>query len=197
MSLIGRLQTLTGDSWTGIQFLDSAESYAGHTMSLCEAITLSFRQTVILSSSELSCAGARRSFGLNEDVDAMARKISDTTGMSIQKVLSILSGRPRLEKPPAALLLGDIEDSQIYVGYLKPESAMNLLRLWQSRFGLDLEVSLSTFVAICSCVAGALRQQKLFFSLGCPNSRKEAKIPSDVLIAVLPADLAAILQNID
>ena len=193
MSIIGQLLEFTEGPWTGIRIIKTNIAASGPPMRLCEAIARSFDQPLLLPSYELSCPGARRSFGLDGDDRSLSTTISQTTGVPATKIRTILVGRPKLSKPVAGLKLGEIEDPEVVVGYVRPLAAMKLLRLWQSRFGGNLTVSLSTFLSICSSVAGVILKPRLVYSLGCPNSREVGGLPPDSVAAILPTKLARVL----
>jgi len=164
-------------------------------MRLCEAVAASFNCRLVLSSDQLACPGARRSLALDEDDEGLALQMSEKTGMPVRFARQIIAERPRLETAPQALVLGDIEEPDVLVGYLDPLAAMKVLRLWQAHFGTSLHVDLSGFLAVCSCIAAAVRLGRLCLSLGCPDSREYGAILPAKLVAVLPIGLAGELAQ--
>ena len=191
MSEIRFLEEATGDRWTGVKLLGSAApDSTSDSMRLCEAVAASFNRHLVLSSDQLACPGARRSLDLDEDDEGLSQQMSEKTGMPVRFARQIVAERPRLETAPQALVLGDIEEPDVLVGYLKPLAAMKVLRLWQAHFGTSLHVDLSGFLAVCSCIAAAVRLRRLCLSLGCPDSREYGAIPPTQLVAVLPIGLA-------
>ena len=191
MNEIRFLEEATGDRWTGVKLLGSAApDSTSDSMRLCEAVAASFSRRIVLSSDQLACPGARRSITLDEDDEGLALQMSEKAGMPVRFARQIIAERPRLETAPQALVLGNIEEPDVLVGYLKPLAAMKVLRLWQAHFGTSLHVDLSGFIAICSCIAAAVRLGRLCLSLGCPDSREYGAIPPTQLVAVLPIGLA-------
>jgi len=55
---------------------------------------------------------------------------------------------------------------------------------------LRLHIELSGFLAVCSCVAAAVRLARPCLSLGCPDSPEYGGIPPKELVAVLAVGLA-------
>ena len=190
------LEGVTEGPWTGVRLLGRpAPGLWGRSMRLCEAVAESFNRPVVLSSSQLACPGARRSLGMDENDEDLARQMSEKAGMPVRFARQIIAERPRLEWAPQALALGNIEGPDALVGYLEPLAAMKVLRLWQAHFGTSLHVELSGFLAVCSCIAAAVRLGRLCLSLGCPDSREYGAIPPTQLVAVLPIGLAGELAQ--
>jgi uncharacterized protein (DUF169 family) len=121
--------------------------------------------------------------------EQLATHITEETGIELQRIRQIIAGSPRMNPPMTAIELGKIGDPEICIGYLRPESAMRLLRQWQQLSGMRFNTVLSTFMAVCSAVVTSYIDHKLVFSLGCPESRQRGGIPPDRLVAALPCSL--------
>ncbi len=155
-------------------------------MRLCEAIAISFSENFVLTLEEIECPGALRSVGFSKCEDLIASHISDETGVATKDVFRILTVTPRLEYPPRSIRLGKFAKPQVYIGYLNPEGAMQLLRRWQMVKRDVLNINLSCFMAVCSTAVAAYTENRVVLSMGCPDSRKHGGISPDMLISAMP-----------
>ncbi len=196
------LEKLTDEKWTGLRFcLSPSTGTATKCIRLCEAISRSFQENLQLSCKDLECAGALRCLGLLRNETQMALKMSERTGIPIERVTRIIDETPRFETPTTGIELGKIECPDILLAYLKPCGAMKLLRQWQQMTGQRLELKLSAFTSVCTAVvlsAGSENNGQsgsLTFSFGCPDSREYGGVPEDRLIAALPLGLVKKLMQ--
>ena len=157
MKTLRFLEGLTGEEWTGISFhLETASDsdLADGPMRLCEAISESFTGTLVLPRESIHCPGACRALGSNSvDHNALAHTISEKTGMPVDLASRAITQVPRFDTPIAAVALGRVNKPDVVISYLSPKAAMLLVRRWQEVNGTDLQVSLSTFIAVCGSVA--------------------------------------------
>jgi len=191
MKTLRFLEELTGEVWTGISFHFETvpdSNPADGPMRLCEAISKSFTGTIILPGKLIRCPGACRALGLNSsDDDEFAHKISEKTGIPVGLASQVIIPIPRLDKPITAITLGRVGRPDVVISYPPPKAAMLLVRQWQEVNGADLDVSLSTFIAICGNVAvKAFKLQRPRLSLGCPESREYGRIADDRQVFGMP-----------
>lgn len=179
------LQNLTGTAWTGVRFCNEC-SPCERKSTLCEALGCSFGHSFCLRAADIQCPGALRSLGLPGDDAQLAAHIAEETSAEAAHIRSIVAATPRMARPVAAMELGDVPTPELFVGYLQPEDAMNLLRQWQQQTGKRLETTISSFMAVCSALIAALHAAAPVFSLGCPASRKKGGIPPGHLAVILP-----------
>ncbi len=189
------LEKLTGGKWTGLSFLNTYHDGHNRKLRLCEAIAISFSENFVLTLEEIECPGALRSVGFSKSEDLIARHISDETGVVIKDVFRILNVTPRLEHPAKTIRLGKFANPQVYIGYLNPEGAMQLLRRWQMVKRDVLNINLSCFMAVCSTAVAAYTENRMVFSMGCPDSRKHGGISPDMLISAMPGRTAQNLMQ--
>jgi uncharacterized protein (DUF169 family)/predicted Fe-Mo cluster-binding NifX family protein len=198
-SSFGRLESATGSQWIGIRFLNSQPADRQQAFSMCEALSRSFEQSLSISCGELSCAGALRTLGHADIDEQLARHIAEASGSDLSHIRRILGQSPRMNRAVTALMMGRIEDAQLYVSYMQPEGAMRVLRLWQQCYGALLDQHLTGFMAVCGAVVAAHHKQSPAFSFGCPESRQRGRIAPGRMVAVLPsagaADMLRTLNN--
>jgi uncharacterized protein (DUF169 family) len=198
MKGIRSLEAQTGRQWTGVAFhFDRAPTgaLASRPTRFCEAITESYARSFVLPEELVMCPGARRSLGLSRfSVDDLIREMSTKTGVPPDRVGQILDNTARLDAPIAAVTVGKIDSPDVVVSYVRPRSAMNLVRRWQEIHGGNLRADLSTFMAVCG--NGAVKAYKLggiCVSFGCPDSREYGRVGDDEMIIAMPYGLATLL----
>lgn len=195
MSELQYLEELAGGSWTALRFEASADGGASGLTRLCEAVGRSFYADTVLDCAELSCVGAPRNLGLDGDEEALADRMAEHTGLPPDAARRIISRTPRLGEPAAVIRLGRLDDPDVLVGYIAPESAMKLLRRWQLVHGSVLEMPLSSFMSVCSCVAAAAGEGRAAISFGCKDARTHGGLPDGRLVVALPAALVRTLRD--
>lgn len=179
------LEHLTGERWTGVKFLETVPSGTKPFVRLCEAVHRSFDENVVVACAAMECPGALRSLGLGRHDEQMAWQMSETTGMPVERALGLLAATPILARDVRAIELGTTYPPDVLVAYLRPETAMKLLRCWQQATGQRLCTSLSAFTALCASLVMADHDDQPVFSFGCPDSRKYGGIGPDRLVAAL------------
>jgi uncharacterized protein (DUF169 family) len=189
------LETLTGARWTGMRFPNRCCATPRRCSTLCEAIAQSFQECFSLQACDMECPGALRCLGFKGNDEKMVAHIATEAGAEPQSIRAIIAGAPRMEKAVRLVELGPMADPELCVGYVSPEAAMKLLRNWQIVHGSGLSADLSSFMAVCSAVVAAIKNDTLVFSLGCPESRKKGGIAPDRLVAVLPRWLGHTLME--
>lgn len=196
MSVLESLKKLIGGRWTGLRFGLAGRAgppTAEQRMRLCQAIAASSEAPISLPVKMISCAGGRRSLGLDDPpITEMAWQVSQEAGIPREAALRILASAPRLGSPSDGVVLGPLADADVVIGYLLPEAGMRLIRRWQTRRQSNLSVETSAFMAICgNLVVRAHRLGGLCLSLGCPESRRLGGLGDNELVVAMPRDLAA------
>ena len=189
------LDHLTGERWTGVRFLETASPDARPFARLCEAVHCSFKENLTVACGALECLGALRSLGLGRHDDQMAGQMSEKTGMPLERAKDLLAASPILTRNVKAVALGAIDRPDVFIGYLRPEAAMKLLRRWQQTTGQRLSTELSAFTAVCASLVAAYQESPLVFSFGCPDSREYGGIGSDRLVAALPLEVVSQMRQ--
>lgn len=194
-NLPSRLKQKFGGLWTGVALHHEAVPAGApvrHEMRLCEAVTRSFLQPIVLPAHRIGCPGARRALGLADDDRALAGYMSEKAGVPFDTLCKILGETPCLAAPVTAVSLGADHDApDVVVGYVQPNEAMGLLRPWQVMGGSPPAVPLSSFLAICGwVVVRAYKLDEVCMSFGCFDSRRFGGIGSDTLVIGMPPVLA-------
>lgn len=185
------LENLTGQQWTGLKFLERPASGAQVFSRLCEAVHCSFEKDFTIACDSMDCLGALRTIGLGQPNEQMAWQMSEKTGMPLERAKGLLAVTPVLKGNIRAIELGANCQPDILVAYLRPESAMKLLRHWQQMTGQRLTTDLSAFTAVCASLAAACREDQPVFSFGCPDSRQYGGIGPDRLVAAISGAAAS------
>jgi len=185
------LEHVTGTQWSGIRFCQQCLLHRQRSGALCQAIARSFTGRLCLSTREMDCPGALRALGVYTDDKKIIEDIAREAAADPQRISAIVARSPRMRSPVEAVELGNLADPELCIGYITPEVAMELLRKWQMVYAAALAANLSSFMAICSAVAGAYTNNTLVFSMGCPESRKKGGVAPGKLVAVMPRKVVA------
>lgn len=194
MTEIKKFERLIGGRWTGIIFHhenDAKDNLAKNPMRFCEAVKQSSTGPVTLTKDLVACTGALRSFGWDLDGDErLAKKISQENGIKEQIARTMIKEVPHLNEGISAITVGSYESPDVIISYSQPEAAMRFINQWQKMSGKPLDVSISSIMAVCGCIAaGAYLSGKVCLSFGCPESRKYGAIGNDRLIIGVPTQL--------
>jgi uncharacterized protein (DUF169 family) len=184
------LEEKIGGSWTGITF-NRRNTYkknlAKRPMRLCEAIKDSRTQPIVLTPRLVSCPGALRSLGWTNDADdKIAFRIAEATNSNLYTARKLVSNMPHL-KGCDSVTVGRNSSPDIAISYAQPVAAMRLVRLWQLTNGTDLDMEVSSVMAVCGSVVARVHiTGRICISFGCPDSRKHGAIGRDRLVIGLP-----------
>jgi uncharacterized protein (DUF169 family) len=196
MNEIKKFESIIGGRWTGIIFHrenEDRDNQAKHPMKFCEAVKESSTGPVVLTQKIVNCPGALRSFGWNmEGDDRLAKKKCwENIGIKEQVARSIIKEVPHFNGNISAITVGSYESPDVMMSYAQPEAVMRFINQWQKVSGKVLDVSISSVMAVCGCVAaGTHISGKITLSFGCPESRSFGGISNDRLIIGVPAQLA-------
>jgi uncharacterized protein (DUF169 family) len=165
---------------------------------LCEAISQSFEQPVVVPVDKISCAAACRSLGTHNDDPRLADTISADVGIKPETMLMMVRETSALANPAVAVSLGDFDPADVVLGFVQPAMGMLVIRRWQQVFEMAPTVEVSCFMAICGNVlVAAYEGSRLCLSLGCPHSRKFGFVRDDTLIVGMPFHLAEKMAHAD
>ena len=198
MNKVKRFESRIGGRWTGITFHRGdapKENIPNQTMRFCEAIRASITSPLTLTRDLVRCPGALRSFGWasNEDGE-IVREIAAKRGVKEEAAKALIGQTPRLENGISGITIGDYESPDLIVSYIQPEAAMDIVFQWQKSFATDLDVGLSSVMAVCGNVAAAAyTTNKICMSIGCTESRNHGTIGRDRLVIGIPAQVVGTL----
>lgn len=194
MNKIRRFERIIGGRWTGIKFHRGEvpdENISTQSMRFCEAIKASTTGRLTLTRDFLECPGALRSFGWDRDKDEiLAQEIAKKRGMKKEAAKALIKKTPRLDEKISGITIGDYDSPDLILSYIQPEAAMQVVYQWQKIYGVDIDVKISSIMAVCGNVAAAVHTtNKICMSFGCPESRKHGAIGRDRLVIGIPAHL--------
>jgi uncharacterized protein (DUF169 family) len=194
MNKIRRFERIIGGRWTGIKFHRGNvpdENMPNQAMRFCEAIKASTTGRLTLTKDLVACPGALRSFGWVTDKDEiLAQEIAEKRGMKKEAAQALIRKIPRLDGKISGITIGDYDSPDLILSYIQPEAAMQLVYQWQKIFGTDIDVKISSIMAVCGNVAASAQTtDKICMSFGCPESRNHGGIGRDRLVIGIPAHL--------
>jgi len=181
-----------GSVWTKVKFYkempDSFDYKIMEGVRFCEAIVKARLLPVILKSSDISCAGAKYTFGWDHRVGKeIIKACCKKRNISFDTAKSILLSTPQLEIPPAAIGLNTDDKPDLLISYPQPKQFMDLLKVFQQYKGENLTVSLSSIMGVCGNVAvKTYLEERISISFGCDDSREYGHISRDRLAVGIP-----------
>jgi len=181
-----------GGVWTKVKFYkkmpDNPDYKIIKGVRFCEAIVKARLSSVILKSSDISCAGAKYTFGWDHQVgEEIINACCVKRHISFDTAKSILLASPQLEIPSAAIGLNTDDKTDLLISYPQPEQFMNLLKVFQQSKGENLTVSLSSIMGVCGNVAvKTYLEGRISISFGCDDSREYGRISPDRLAVGIP-----------
>ena len=194
MNVAARLRQRFGGQWTAAR-VHHDEVPPGNTVldevRLCEAITRSFDEPIVVPVERISCAGACRSLGVRHDDSRLADTMSADMGIPPETLLLMVRETSILSHPAVAVSLGDFQPADVIVGFVQPAMGMFVVRRWQQVFEMAPTVEISSFMAICgNVIVAAYEGSQLCMSLGCPRARQFGAVRDDTLVVGMPFELA-------
>jgi len=202
MKLVRRLQNRFGSRWVKVKFYETnplgsnSNSFEGDRF--CEAVTESYRTSLVLTRQNTKCPGAQYVFGWNGDIKPlMVQNFCKELGFPLERAETIINRLPMLKQAYAAIGLNQKGESDVLVSYLQPEQLMEIVKVYQRKTGLDLAVRLSSVTSVCGDTAvSTFLNQRISFSFGCPKARKYGRIGRDRLSVGIPSGLARLLLEL-
>jgi uncharacterized protein (DUF169 family) len=187
-----KLSQTSGSDWVAIKFEKQISANDIKPVRFCEAVYKSQKKAISLSFSNICCDGARRCFGWLKDNDAkLAQKLAEITGIDQDIACELIKSVPVLNEKFSGISIGRNIVGDIYISYASPESAMKLVRSWQTITGRNLDMEISGIMSVCGNVAvKSYINQKISISFGCPDSRKYGGIAKEQLIIGVPHKVA-------
>jgi uncharacterized protein (DUF169 family) len=185
------LEKTIGGRWTGAKFHDCddapTDALSPPAARICEAVAESFREPIVQRADVIACCGARRSLALDNGDEELVDRIVAESGIDRSCAARVVKKTPRLANPPLAISYGGLDSPDVVIGYIRPEAAMKLIRLWQHVHGTSPLVRLSSFMAICGdVVVGAYVSNRLRVSFGCRDSREFGGVDDDRVVVGIP-----------
>ena len=184
-----------GGVWLGVRFYETlplmADFDTDDSMRFCQAIRKGREYPVLLTSEQVNCPGALRSFGWAGQSDSeLIENMRDKLGISKEKIKAILDRTPRLQDQIQGVVVGGYEKPDLLISYCQPATIMRLLSLFQKLTGKNVTVDLSGILSVCGNVAvKCFLTKNISLSFGCNDAREHGAISRDRLIVGVPYSL--------
>ena len=159
----------------------------------CEAVKLA--QTsgdILLKKEDISCPAARAVLGFEiKDHILMecAEKLVDAKRFKdVDSAFQVLSDVPKIRGSTSSVLLSTSATSpDVYVAYLSPVEAMQILQAHQRVFLQPLRVDITGVAPICGgCAVRSYITNEVCISFGCDDSRTHGGISDNMLALGIP-----------
>jgi uncharacterized protein (DUF169 family) len=188
--------------WTSIKFLPRVPGdltlLPTQDIRFCEAVSRVTEAEWILTPDSVCCAGALRCLGWLKGADQeLARRLAERMDTSASMAQKAIADVPVLPQTFEAVWVGTDTEPDVYVSYLLPERAMQIVRSWQRIFGKSLPIQVSGIMAVCgSAVVNSYVNHTISLTFGCPDSRQYGGIRPEQLVVAIPADLMTKMNNL-
>lgn len=195
MENVRRFKNILGGVWMSVKFYKSLpfmEDFStDEKMRFCQAIRKGREYPVLLTSEQIHCPGAMRSFGWTDHGDSeLLEKMADKLGFSKEKTKALMDQTPRLQSRIQGVVVGGYEKPDLLISYCQPALIMNLLRLFQKLTGKNVNVDHSSILSVCGNVAvKCYVTGNICLSFGCDDAREHGAISRDRLIVGVPYSL--------
>jgi uncharacterized protein (DUF169 family) len=179
--------------WTSVKFLrrmpDDMTLLPEQDMRFCEAVSRAGEREWILTPERVCCQGAQRCLGWLQGAEReLAWRLAGRMGTSVAIARKAIDRVPVLPQGFEAFWVGSDTAPDVYVSYMLPETAMQIVRQWQRVFGEPLSVQVSGVMAVCgSAVVNSYMHQAVSLTFGCPDSRRYGGIRPEQVVMAMPA----------
>ncbi len=190
-----RLSRKFGKHWIKIKFYVEEPSFENaqrpNKIRFCEATKRAILNPILLDKEKISCPGALYSFGWDS---RFPHQLFDSWSKKNEKqkniLRSLVSHIPVLGSPFKYIGLNTEGESDIVMAYLSPEETMELIKLLNYKFGINVNTSLFSVMSICGGVAVKTYQEgKINLSFGCDDCRNYAKMHRYELAIGIPKSM--------
>jgi len=191
-SICKKLSRISDSDWVAIKFEKQITSNDTEHLKFCEAVYKAKNRRISLPFNNICCEGAKRCLGClkNNDVK-LAQRLAEKIGMTQNISLELIKNVPVLNEEFSGISLGKYIDSDVYISYINPESAMKLVRCWQKTTGSNLNTEISGIMSVCGNVAvKSYINKNISVSFGCPDSREYGSIKKGQLVIGIPHNIA-------
>ena len=181
--------------WIKIKFYKDKPDLNGakklKNVRFCEATKEAITHPVILDKDSISCIGAQYAFGWkNGHQKELLDRCSGKQQIGKANLKSTLSQAPYFKKPFKYIGLNIDGEPDLVMSYTAPADIMNFIKIFNERYGSNVELSLSNMMSICGGIAVATYLNKnINISFGCNDSRRFADMKRDNLAIGIPREL--------
>jgi len=188
--------------WTSIKFLKHIPGdltlLPTQEIRFCEAVSRAAEGEWILTPNRVCCQGAQRCLGWLKGADQeLAWRLAERMDTSVAIARKAIANVPVLLEKFEAVWVGTDTEPDVYVSYMLPETAMQIVRSWQRIYGKNLPIEVSGIMAVCgSAVVNSYVNHTISLSFGCPDSRQYGRIRPEQLVVAIPADLLEEMKDL-
>ena len=154
----------------------------------CEATKEAITHPVLLDRDSISCMGAQYAFGWkNGYKNEFLNRCSDKQKTNKTALKSMFTHAPYFKKPFKYIGLNTDGEPDLVMSYLAPSDVMDFVKVFNNKYGKNLECSLCSMMSICGGIAVATYLNKnINISFGCNDSRRFADMKRDNLAIGIP-----------
>jgi len=163
----------------------------------CEATKEVSFQPALLNRESISCPGAKYVFGWGTgNKNKLLNNCYKKQKIQKNTLKSIFSRMPYFKKPPKFIGLNTEGEPDLVMSYMSAEKVMNLIKAYQSRWGKNLDTSLSSMLSICGgIVVRSYLEKDISISFGCHDSRKYADMRIENVAVGIPKNMFSIFTD--
>ena len=195
MEYVRHFKNLMGGVWVNVKFYKTLPSMtdfdSNEKIRFCQAIRRGRESPVLITSEQINCPGAMRSFGWANHLDTeIIEKMTNKFEISRETISALLDQTPRLQGKIQGVVVGGYEKPDVLISYAQPAMIMRLLRLFQKVTGKNLKVDLSSIFSVCGNVAvKCFLNNNICLSFGCDDAREYGAFSRDRLVVGVPYDV--------
>ncbi|MFW6139393.1 MAG: DUF169 domain-containing protein [Spirochaetota bacterium] len=183
MELINkRLSKKFGKHWIKVKFYEEGPSLENiqrpNHIRFCEATKKAILNPILLNKEHISCPGALYTMGWDSRFPHQLFNNWDSKNENQKNLLrSLVSQIPVLDSGVEYIGLNTEGESDMVMAYLSPDEAMELIKLLNFSFGINVKTSLFSVMSICGGIAvNTFQREKISLSFGCDNCRNYANM---------------------
>ena len=184
-----------GRHWIKVKFHkekpDLKEGKRIEGVRFCEAVKKAITYPLLLDKDSITCEGAQYALGWKPDgKNEILKNCNDKNPLQMKVLKSMFSKASYLEKPFEFIGLNTEGEPDLVVSFMAPREVHEMVKVYNSSYGDNLDVSLSSMMSVCSgIIAKTYREEKFSLSFGCDDSRKFADMGRDTLVVGVPKKL--------
>jgi len=163
----------------------------------CEATKEALLEPILLTKENISCPGARYSFGWGDNLrNKLLKKCNSKRKKQKSITPSMLSGFSPLKSSIECIGLNTKGVPDMVLSYMTPEQVMELIKIYHDRSSKSLDVSLFPIMSICNGIAvRTYLKKEINISFGCSESRHYADVRRETLAVGIPRKLFKLFVN--
>lgn len=181
-----------GSHWIKIKFYRERpalkETQKSKGMRFCEAAKEAIKGPVLLDKNGISCLGAQYAFGWRSDYKkGLLNNCRGKRKVQLDVLKSMFLKMPYFKKPFKYIGLNTEGQPDLIMSYMSPEKIMSLIKVYNDRYGKNLDISLCSMMSICGGIAvRTYLNKRVNISFGCNDSRRFADMQRNNLAIGIP-----------